>query len=140
MPEPIRQSAIDHDLSPRFGGSSTVQGSPIAAAAETVIATVTIAGFGDTTVQAGIRLQGWASFTVGTNGTAATLRIRKTDINGAVVVTSGALTAVAANVMIADVLGSDATPGVGTYALTLQITGGSANTTIGAVHLSWSNF
>lgn len=140
MPQPILRSAVNDDLSPRFGGSSTVQGSPIAAAAETVIATVAIAGFGDTSVQAGIRLHGWAAYTVGTNGTAVTLRIRKTDINGSVVVTTGAMTKTAASLYSDSLIGADATPAVGTYVLTAQVTNGSANTTISAVHLSWSNF
>lgn len=140
MPAPITRSAVNDDLSPRFGGSSTVQNSPIAAAAETVICTVNISDFGSTVVNAGIRLQGWAAFTVGTNGVSSTLRIRKTDINGAVVVSSGALTVTAAQLYAPTVLGADAAPGVGTYVLTLQIGSGSANTTISAVHLSWSNF
>jgi len=137
---PITESAVSIDLTPRFGGSSTVQNSPIAAAAETVIATVNVADFAATAMVAGVRLQGWAAYTVGGSGTAATLRIRKTDINGAVVVSSGACTVTAANLVESSVLGADATPGVGTYVLTLQITNGATNTTISAVHLSWSNF
>lgn len=137
---PITDSAAKIDLTPRFGGSSTVQGSPIAAAAETVIATVNLTDFNATAMVAGVRLQGWAAFTVGTNGVSATLRIRKTDINGSVVVSSGALTVTAANLVAFDVLGADAAPGVGTYVLTLQVGSASANTTISAVHLSWSNF
>lgn len=137
---PIQESAVSIDLSPRFGGSSSVLNSPIAAAAETVICSVSITDFASTAMVAGVRLQGWAAYTVGTNGVSATLRIRKTDINGAVVVSSGACTVTAANLVESSVLGSDATPGVGTYVLTLQIGSGSANTTISAVHLSWSNF
>jgi hypothetical protein len=140
MPVPIKESAVSIDMSPRFSGSSTVQGSPIAAAAETVIATVTLPDFGNTAIVAGVRLQGWAAFTVGTNGTAATLRIRKTDINGSVVQSTGACTVTAANLVALDVLGADAAPGVGTYVLTLQITNGSANTTVSAVHISQSMF
>jgi hypothetical protein len=140
MPIPIQESAVSIDLSPRFSGTSTVQGSPIAAAAETVIATVTIPDFGNTAIVAGVRLEGWAAFTVGTNGTAATMRIRKTDINGSVVVSTGALTVTAATLVAPSVLGADAAPGVGTYVLTLQITGGTANTTISAVHLAQSMF
>lgn len=140
MPAPITRSAVNDDLSPRFGGSSTVQNSPISAAAETVICTITVSDFGSTVVNSGIRLTGWAAYTVGTNGTAATLRIRKTDINGSVVVSGGAVTVTAASLYNQSVLGADATPGVGTYVLTLQVTNGSANTTVSAAHLQWSNF
>jgi hypothetical protein len=140
MPIPIQESAVSIDLSPRFTGTSTVQNSPIAAALETIIATVALPDFGNTPIVAGVRLHGWAAFTVGTSGTAATLRIRQTNAAGSVVVSSGALTVTAANLVAFDVLGSDATPGVGTYVLTLQITNGAANTTISAVHLSQSMF
>lgn len=140
MPAPITRSAVNDDLTPRFSGSSTVQNSPIAAAAETIICTVTIPDFGNTPIVAGVRLHGWAAFTVGTNGTAATLKIHQTNAAGSTVVSSGPLTVTAANLVAFDVLGSDAAPGVGTYVLTLQITNGSANTTVSAVHLSWSMF
>lgn len=138
MPQPIQEAANIIDLTPRFGGSSTVQNSPIAAAAETIIATVNLPAFGDTQIVNGVRLHGWAAFTVGTNGTAATLKIHQTNAAGTTVVSSGALTVTAANLYAFDVLGADAAPGVATYVLTLQITNGSANTTISAVHLSYT--
>jgi hypothetical protein len=140
MPQPITRSIVNDDLTGRFVGTSTVQNSPIAAAAETIIATVTIPNFGDTPIMAGIRLHGWAAFTVGTNGTAALLKIHQTNASGSTVVSTGALTVTAANLVAFDVLGADAAPGVGTYVLTLQITNGSANTTVSAVHISASMF
>jgi hypothetical protein len=140
MPQPITRNAVNDDLSTRFVGTSSVLNSPIAAAAETIIASVAIPNFGDTPIVAGIRLHGWAAFTVGTNGTAATLKIHQTNAAGSTVVSSGALTVTAANLVAFDVLGADATPGAATYVLTLQITSGSANTTISAVHLSASMF
>jgi hypothetical protein len=135
MPEPIRTNIIFADIGGRFQSTQTVQGSPIAAAAETIIGTVNIAGFGDTTLTSGIQFDAWAAFTVGTSGTAATLRIRQTNVAGTVVATSGALTVVAANLVQESVMGFDATPGVATYVLTLQITAGAANTTISAMTL-----
>jgi hypothetical protein len=135
MPEPIRNNIIFTDLAARFQSTQTVQGSPIAAAAETIIGTLTVAGFGDTSIVSGIQFDGWAAFTVGTSGTAATLRIRQTNVAGTVVGTSGALTVVAANLVQENVMGFDATPGVGVYVMTLQITAGAANTTISAVML-----
>jgi hypothetical protein len=135
MPEPIRTSILFTDLAARFQTTQTVQGSPIAAAAETVIATLAVAGFGDTPIVSGIQFDAWAAFTVGTSGTAATLRIRQTNLAGTVVGTSGALTVAAANLVQESVMGFDATPGVGTYVVTLQITAGAANTTVSAVTL-----
>lgn len=137
---PITDSAQKIDLTPRFGGSSTVQNSPIAAAAETIICTVNLQDFAATAMIAGVRLHGWAAFTVGASGVSATLRIRQTNGSGTVVASTGALTVTAANLVAFDVLGADASPGVGTYVLTLQIGSGAGNTTISAVHLSWSNF
>ena len=133
---PITDSAQKIDLTPRFVGSSTVQNSPIAAAAETIICTVNLTDFASTAMLSGVELEGWAAFTVGTNGTAATLKVHQTNAAGSTVVSSGALTVTAANLVAPMVLGFDATPGVGTYVLTLQITGGTANTTISAVRLS----
>jgi hypothetical protein len=83
----------------------------------------------------GVQFDAWAAFTVGTSGTAATLRVRQTNVAGTVVANSGALTVTAANVVQESVMGFDATPGVGVYVLTLQITAGAANTTISAVAL-----
>ena len=136
-PVPIQYSGALVDLSPRIFDTTTVQGSPIAAAAETVIATVNVPNFGSVSIQSKVFLAGWAAFTVGGSGTAATLRIRQTNLAGAVVVTTGALTAgIAAAALVAqDVSGSDPTPGVATYVLTLQITAGATNTTISAVQL-----
>lgn len=140
MPVPIRESAVDIDLSPRFSGTSTVLNSPIAAAAETIIASLTLPDFGSTPIVSGVRLEGFAAFTVGTNGVAATLRIRKTDASGTVIKSTGAVTVVAANLAALTVIGADATPGVQVYVLTLEITSGSANTTVSGVHLAQSMF
>lgn len=139
MPQPIRYNAQNIDLSPRFSGSSTVVASP-AAAAETIIASVTLAGFNDLAVIAGIRLQGWCSFTAGTNGVTATLRLRQTNVTGAIVAATGANTVVATNVYSLDVLGADAAPGVAVYVLTLQVGSGSASSTVSATHISASIF
>lgn len=135
--QPIEVSAAVADWSARVVDTTTVQNSPIAAAAETIIATVAIPNFGVTAITQKIYLQGWAAFTVGGSGTAATLRVRQTNVAGTVVATTGALTGgIAAAALVAqDVCGSDATPGVGTYVLTLQITNGATNTTISAVQL-----
>lgn len=134
MPQPIRQNVADHDLSPRVAATKTVAASP-AAAAETIIATLTIASFGDLSIVSGIHLEGWAAFTVGTNGVSANARIRQTDASGTIIAATGALTVTAANLVAVPVLGFDATPGVSVYVLTLTVGSGSAASTVSAVLL-----
>ena len=136
--QPIESSATTLDLSPRIVDTTTVQNSPIAAAAETIIATLAIPNFGGVAITSKIYLTGWAAFTVGGSGTAATLKIHQTNAAGTTVVSSGAVTGgvAAAALVTLDVQGSDATPGVATYVLTLQITSGATNTTISAVSLT----
>ena len=136
MPDTIQLSGNRVDLSGRVADSTTVVASP-AAAAETIICSLALPAFNQAAVISRVFLQGWAAFTVGTNGTAVTLRIRQTNVSGTVIVTTGALTGgIAAAALVAqDVSGSDATPGVGTYVLTLQVTGGSAASTVSATQL-----
>lgn len=136
MPVPIRYDSQGLDLSKRVQVTTTVGASP-AAAAETIIGTLTLTGFADTAIVSGIELAGWAAFTVGTSGTAVTLRIRQTNVGGTVVASTGALTGgVAAAALLAqDVEGFDAAPGVGVYVLTLQVTAGAAASTVSALKL-----
>jgi hypothetical protein len=134
MPEPIRNNVLFTDLSARFLSTQAVVASP-ALAAETIIATLALTGSGDTALVSGIQFDGWAAFTVGTSGTAATMRIRQTNAAGAIVATSGALSVTAANLVQESVQGFDATPGVGVYVLTLQITAGAAVSTVSALSL-----
>src|SRR4051794_31108216 len=138
MPTPIRQSALDHDLTARFPSTSTVVASPTDNT-ETIIASLTIPNFGDLAVVSGVRLQGFAAFTIGTNGVSGNLKIHQTNAAGSTVAATGALTAgVWAATQLAElvVLGFDATPGVATYVLTLTIASGSAASTVSAAHLS----
>jgi hypothetical protein len=136
MPDPIKVDSHVVDLSQRFRRSTVVVASP-AAAAETIIASLTIAD--DMVVAQGTRLEGWAAFTVGTNGTAVRFRIRRTDVNGTTVADSGALTAgiAAAGLGAQDIMGFD----TGTvlpnqvYVLTMTVTAGSAASTVSAVFL-----
>lgn len=136
MPVPIRYDSQGLDLSKRVQVTTTVVASP-AAAAETIIGTLTLTGFADTGILSGIELSGWAAFTVGTSGTACTMRIRQTNVSGTVVASTGALTGgIAAAALVAqDVEGFDAAPGVGVYVLTLQVTGGAATSTVSALKL-----
>src|SRR5690348_1860095 len=90
-PNPIQVNGGAVDLSSRVQVTTTVGASP-ALAAETIIGTLTLAGFTTLQVTTGIDLAGWAAFTVGTSGTAVTMRIRQTNVSGTVVATTGALT------------------------------------------------
>jgi hypothetical protein len=137
MPRGINESADAIDLRPRVVVSTAVVASP-AAAAETIIAqTVAI---GDVAVLSGVLVSGWAAFTVGTTGTAVRLRLRQTNVAGAIVADTGAVTGgiAAANLVAQDVEGFDAAAVSPTqvYVLTLQVTGGSAVSTVSAVKLS----
>jgi len=136
-PEKIQQSALVLDLSPRFVQSQTVAASP-AAAAETTIATITVPA--NAALATGIQLTGWAAFTVGTNGTACTLKIRRTDTSGTTIASTGATTGgiTAANLVDMNVQGLDtgATLPGQVYVLTLTVTGGSAASTVSACQLT----
>ena len=131
MPQPIREYSINFDLTDRIRVYTTVDASP-ALAAETVIATLNIGNFADIAVQSGIRVSGWAAFTVGTSGTAVRFRIRQTNVSGTVVADTGALTGgiAAGNLAAQDVEGFDAGAGVAAYALTMQVTAGAAASTV----------
>jgi hypothetical protein len=133
-PVPIRYDSQGLDLTKRFQVTTTVGASP-ALAAETVIATLTLAGFADTPVLTGVALNGWAAYTVGTSGTAVTFRIRQTGVSGTIVQTSGALTRAAASLAADDINGLDAGAGVGVYVLTMQVTSASAPSTVSALLL-----
>jgi hypothetical protein len=134
MPVPITVSGASIDLGQRVDRSVAVVGSP-AAAAETIIATITVNT--DEVLTEGVDLDGWAAYTVGTNGTAAELRIRRTNAAGTLIATSGPVTRVAAQLVEHAVSGFDATPAATgqVYVLTLQVTAGSAISTVSATKL-----
>ena len=137
MPNPIRLTVDEVDLSQRFQQTTAVTGSP-AAAAETIIATLNLNT--DLAIVAGVQLWGNAAFTVGTSGTAVRLRLRRTNVAGTVVADSGALTGgvAAAALLMQDIQGFDtgATSPAFTYVMTLQVTAGAAASTVSAVQLA----
>ncbi len=134
MPQPIRYSDIAIDLSTRHQSTQTVAGSP-SGATETTIATLTLANFNDIQVVSGVRLFGWAAFTVGTNGVSVNLQIKQTSSSGSAVSASGAVTAVAATLDEITVMGFDAGAGVGVYVLTMTVASGSATSTVSKAQL-----
>ena len=94
---------------------------------------------GNLPIFSGVILFGWAAYTVGTNGTAVQLQIRQTSVGGASVAASGALTGSqhGAAILSADDVGGFDTAPVGSqiYKLTMQVTAGSATSTVSAVQL-----
>lgn len=136
MPVSISTTAAEIDLSQRAAATTSVVGSP-ALAAETIIASVTLNT--DEQIVSGIMLRGFAAFTVGTSGTAVTLRLRRTNAAGTVVATTGALTGgiAAGNLVAETILGFDTGAALTgqVYVLTLQVTSGAAISTVSAVEL-----
>lgn len=133
-PQPIRVGGQDVDLSPRLFRSGTVAGSP-GAAAETTVCSVTVSG--DLSSALGVILVGYMTFTVGTSGTATTVKIRQTDTSGTVVKTSGATTAAAGNLVDRLIVGTDVGQVAArqVYVLTLTVTAGAAASTVSAAEL-----
>ena len=136
MPQPIRYDSIGFDLSKRIQVYTTVDASP-SAGTEAVIATLTLSSFSDISVVKGVRVSGWAAFTVGTSGANATLKIRQTNVSGTTIATTGATTGgiAAGNLVIMDVEGFDAGAGASSYALTLTVGSGAAASTVSALLL-----
>ncbi len=138
MPQPFSVSAARVDLSPRIQATTTVAASP-AAATETNIGTLTLAGFGDLNLATGVLLNGWAAYTLGTAAASTQLRIRQTNVTGTVKADSGAMTGGhnTAGLLVADdVNGFDAAPGVATYVLTLTVASATAASTVSACFLA----
>jgi hypothetical protein len=141
--EMIRFTALAQDLSSRVASSNTVVASP-ALAAETVVCQVT--GINSAlTVVSGIWLSGGASLTVGTSGSAVTVRIRTGTTAGAgtVIASTGALTGgiAAGNLISQDIQGFDTNTAAGSqlattsYCLTVQVTAGGAASTVSQANL-----
>lgn len=134
MPDPLRYGALGIDLSGRTFRSGTVTGSP-AAAAETIVCTVTCTG--DWAVTTGVILIGWCTLTTGTNGVSITTKLRQTDTSGTTIKTSGATLTAAGNLVDRTILGVDTAPTAGrqVYVMTLTIGSGSAASTVSAAEL-----
>jgi len=134
MGSPIKSSGLDVDLTSRIAFSTTVVGSP-AAAAETIIGSVTLPS--NFRSAEAVLIDGWAAFTVGTSGTAVRLRLRRTDVNGTTIADTGALTGgvAAAGLLAQDVAGADTTS-VAVYVMTLTVTAGAAASTVSAVRMT----
>lgn len=133
-PRPYQQSAAVLDPGPRYYRTPTVAGSP-AAAAETIIATLTVTE--DLATTKGIRVSGFAAFTIGTDGVSYNLRLRKTDVSGTILKATGVLELAATKLGAAMILGFDTAPTLPNqvYVLTMIVALGSAPSTVSAVEL-----
>jgi hypothetical protein len=134
---PITGTVRGDDLTPRFVRTSTVVASPTDNT-ETIIASLTLTDTASPV--AGVELIAFAAFTIGTNGTAGNLRIRRTDASGSIVAATGGLTAgVWAATQLAElyVAGFDTGPTLPgqVYVATLTVTSGSAASTVSALYL-----
>jgi hypothetical protein len=133
--DPVHYAASQIDLSPRVVASTVVVASP-AGAAETIICQTPAPAA--EAILAGVDLSGWAAFTVGASGTAARLRIRRTNVAGTVVADSGPLTGgiAAGNLVALPIQGFDTGAAQNqVYVLTLTITAGGAASTVSATAL-----
>lgn len=143
MPYGFSRTSDQLDFGNRFYTSSAIVGSP-ATNAETVVCQITGID-GQLSVSKGVALSGVISFTVGTSGTAITVRIRQGTTAGAgtVIATSGAITGgvAATNLLSQDLQGVDTNATGGTavastsYHISLQVTGGAATSTVSQTNL-----
>lgn len=134
---PITGTVRGDDLTPRFTQSTAVVASPTDNT-ETIIASLTLTDTASPV--AGVELIAFAAFTIGTNGTAGNLRIRRTNASGTVIAATGGLTAgVWAATQLAElyVAGFDTGPTLPgqVYVATLTVTAGSAASTVSALYL-----
>lgn len=133
--ETIRTGAAVLGLSQRIQQNNSVVGSP-ATNAITSICALTFPSFGKLTLETGVLLEGWVSFTTGTSGVTAKLDIRQTGTSGAVINTTGLVTVVATQIYALSIQGLDATPlAAGVWIMALTIGSGAAVSTVSAVQL-----
>lgn len=132
-PVPITVNAAEMDFSSRWVVSTTVVASP-ADNTETIIASVIIPD--NVQIFTGVRVTGWAAFTVGTSGVSANLKVRRTNVSGTTVAATGATTVAATDLVERSIVCLDTAVPAGTiYKLTLTIGSGAAASTVSAVFL-----
>lgn len=115
--------------------STAVVGSP-AAASETAICTLPVSTFPD---QAIIDLHATVDITIGTSGTAVTLKVRQgSGTTGTTIATYGPFTVTAADRRSFSLVATDPNGGAlatNQYTLTATVTAGAATSTVNAVEL-----
>lgn len=131
----VKLDSLAADFTDRLFTDLTVDASP-AAAAETIIATVNVASVPRS--EMGVLLLASAAWTVGTNGTGSTLKIRRTDASGSTRYSTGILPTAAGvlanqSIVVFDAIGQAQNQ---VYVLTLTVTAASAASTVSAVTLA----
>lgn len=129
-----RLSALGIDLGPKVFRSTSVAASP-AAATETVVCTVTATGISASS--AGVIVMGSGAFTMGTDGTGYTLKLRQTGTSGTTLISTGIIDLAATKLGTGSLVGFDAAPSTPSqvYVLTATITLGSAPSTFSGASL-----
>ena len=131
---PERLDGAGINLSNRFAYSATVAASP-SASSETTICTLTIPSGVQTFT--GVILEGSAAFTIGTSGTAYTIKIRQTNTSGSTLYSSGLIAASAASLVSANISAIDPSPAnAQVYVLTLTVDNGAATSTVSGTNLT----
>ena len=131
---PERLDGAGINLSNRFAFSTSVAASP-SGSSETTICTLTIPS--GVQVFSGVILEGSAAFTIGTNGTGYTLKIRETGTSGSTIYSSGIIAGSAAALVNVNISGIDtAAANAQVYVLTLTVAGASATSTVSAANLT----
>lgn len=131
----VKLDSLAADFTDRLFTDLTVDASP-AAAAETIIATVTVSSV--PRAEMGVLLFASAAWTVGANGTGSTLKIRRTDASGSTRYSTGILPTAAAVLVNQTAVVFDAIGQVQNqvYVVTLTVTAATATSTVSAVTLA----
>lgn len=131
---PYRLTAAALDLSPRIQRSIVVAASP-AAAAETVVCTLTVTGISPSSP--GVVVFGFGAFTQGTDGTAYNLKLRQTGTSGTTLAATGVIEVAAAKLGANSLCSFDASPSSPSqvYVLTATHANASAASTYSAATL-----
>jgi hypothetical protein len=105
-----------------------------ASAAETLIATVNVPNLGDNPLIQGVVVDGIINITTGTTATAVVIRVRRTNISGAIVGTAQTHSIGAATNGSIPFSAFDSAPVPGVYVVTVSVTGqgsaGAANVAV----------
>lgn len=124
LPSTIQLSGGHVDLSSRIQINTAIVGSP-ALAAETSICALTV--LQSITWTTGVILIGSASFTAGTDGVSARMRLYHGTTAGTLIGDSGLVTVVAASLFSPVIIGLDAAPSLPNQTYTMSLTVGSAS-------------
>lgn len=134
-PIPLEVTAAQIDLSQRIAFTTAITASP-AAGAETIVGTLVLNT--DLTIVSGIIIVAQPIYVVGTSGVSETVKIRRTNVSGTTIVSTGAVVVAATNPRAPVVVGVDTGAAVTgqTYVCTLQVGSGSTASTLSAMTMA----